>query len=62
VTSSTMLRADKLQRVLRIGDTLGTKSLVIVHPGIRAERMHGVRTIPLEDFLLNPNQIGSDHD
>jgi predicted AAA+ superfamily ATPase len=61
VTSSGVIKSEKLRRLREVGEILRTKSLVLVHLGISKEQHDGVRRVPLQDFLLHPARIGESH-
>jgi len=59
VTSSASVKPEKIKRTKQIGKKLATNELILVHGGIHFEERDGVRCIPLEQFLLDPGQIGT---
>lgn len=59
VTSSAVVKPEKVRRLREIGEALGTTALVLVYLGIASDTRDGVRRVPLEEFLLRPEQIGA---
>lgn len=55
VTSSSRVRADKIERVRKTGKALGTEQLLLVYGGLVNEAAEGIRALPLSRFLLNPS-------
>ncbi|MEW6269804.1 MAG: ATP-binding protein [Thermodesulfobacteriota bacterium] len=57
VTSSTVVKPEKIRRVREVGEALRTSALFVVHLGIQTEEREGVRCVPLETFLLHPPML-----
>ena len=57
VTSASRLRPEKVERLRKAGQALGTDRLILIHGGLVDEEAEGVQPVPLARALLNPDLL-----
>jgi uncharacterized protein len=57
VTSGFRVRADKLERLRQAARRLGTDRRLLIHGGVIEETAEGVKTVPVQRFLLEPRSF-----